>query len=87
MCVCVFQLQIGQVAPAQKNMLILQATIDLEPDTYIIEYQGKVMLKQELEDDVNFFKKYGDVLLSYFSRAPIQSQCEQIHCGTHCTPF
>lgn len=67
-------------------MLILQATIDLEPDTYIIEYQGKVMLKQELEDDVNFFKKYGDVLL-YFSRAPIQSQCEQIHCGTHCTHF
>ena len=42
----------------QKHRKILRAARDLEPDTLIIEYRGKVMLKQQFEVNGHFFKKY-----------------------------
>lgn len=42
----------------QKHRKILRAAKNLEPDTLIIEYRGKVMLKQQFEVNGHFFKKY-----------------------------
>lgn len=47
----------------QKHRKILRAAKNLEPDTLIIEYRGKVMLKQQFEVNGHFFKKYVHVLL------------------------
>lgn len=47
----------------QKHRKILRAAKNLEPDTLIIEYRGKVMLKQQFEVNGHFFKKYVNVLL------------------------
>lgn len=55
------QLQLGRVTRVQKHRKILRASRDLEPDTLIIEYRGKVMLKQQFEVNGHFFKKYAFV--------------------------
>lgn len=52
------QLQVGRVTRVQKHRKILRAARDLDPDTLIIEYRGKVMLKQQFEVNGHFFKKY-----------------------------
>ncbi|XP_019124727.2 SET domain-containing protein 5 isoform X4 [Larimichthys crocea] len=52
------QLQLGRVTRVQKHRKILRAAKNLEPDTLIIEYRGKVMLKQQFEVNGHFFKKY-----------------------------
>lgn len=52
------QLQLGRVTRVQNHRKILRAARDLEPDTLIIEYRGKVMLKQQFEVNGHFFKKY-----------------------------
>ncbi|CAB1459028.1 unnamed protein product [Pleuronectes platessa] len=51
------QLQLGRVTRVQKHRKILRAAKSLEPDTLIIEYRGKVMLKQQFEVNGHFFKK------------------------------
>ncbi|XP_045079674.1 histone-lysine N-methyltransferase SETD5 isoform X4 [Coregonus clupeaformis] len=52
------QLQLARVTRMQNHRKILRAARDLEPDTLIIEYRGKVMLKQQFEVNGHFFKKY-----------------------------
>lgn len=51
------QLQLGRVTRVQKHRKILRAARNLEVDTLIIEYRGKVMLKQQFEVNGHFFKK------------------------------
>lgn len=51
-CVC-FQSQV------QKNKKILKAVRDLAPDSLIIEYRGKFMLRQQFEANGYFFKRSG----------------------------
>ncbi|XP_076125263.1 histone-lysine N-methyltransferase SETD5 isoform X9 [Alosa pseudoharengus] len=59
------QLQVGRVTRVQKHRKILRAARDLEPDTLIIEYRGKVMLKQQFEVNGHFFKKPYPFVLFY----------------------
>uniref|UniRef100_A0A3Q3K9D3 SET domain-containing protein n=1 Tax=Monopterus albus TaxID=43700 RepID=A0A3Q3K9D3_MONAL len=49
----------------QKHRKILRAAKNLEPDTLIIEYRGKVMLKQQFEVNGHFFKKPYPFVLFY----------------------
>lgn len=42
----------------QKNKRILKAVRDLAADSLIIEYRGKVMLRQQFEANGYFFKRY-----------------------------
>uniref|UniRef100_A0A3P9B240 Lysine methyltransferase 2E (inactive) n=1 Tax=Maylandia zebra TaxID=106582 RepID=A0A3P9B240_9CICH len=46
----------------QKNKKILKAVRDLAPDSLIIEYRGKFMLRQQFEANGYFFKPYPFVL-------------------------
>uniref|UniRef100_M3ZR05 Lysine methyltransferase 2E (inactive) n=1 Tax=Xiphophorus maculatus TaxID=8083 RepID=M3ZR05_XIPMA len=46
----------------QKNKKILKAVRDLPPDSLIIEYRGKFMLRQQFEANGYFFKPYPFVL-------------------------
>lgn len=41
----------------QKNKKILKAVRDLVPDSLIIEYRGKFMLRQQFEANGYFFKR------------------------------
>jgi len=41
----------------QKNKKILKAVRDLPPDSLIIEYRGKFMLRQQFEANGYFFKR------------------------------
>ncbi|NXS47197.1 SETD5 protein, partial [Balaeniceps rex] len=50
------QLQLGRVTRVQKHRKILRAARDLALDTLIIEYRGKVMLRQQFEVNGHFFK-------------------------------
>lgn len=50
-CVSPFQSQV------QKNKKILKAVRDLAPDSLIIEYRGKFMLRQQFEANGYFFKR------------------------------
>ncbi|XP_039859007.1 histone-lysine N-methyltransferase SETD5 isoform X2 [Simochromis diagramma] len=59
------QLQLGRVTRVQKHRKILRAAKNLEPDTLIIEYRGKVMLKQQFEVNGHFFKKPYPFVLFY----------------------
>ncbi|XP_075880872.1 histone-lysine N-methyltransferase SETD5-like isoform X2 [Nelusetta ayraudi] len=59
------QLQWGQVAQVQKPIKIVRATNDLEADTQITEYRGKVMLKQEFEVNRNFLRRAYPFVLFY----------------------
>ncbi|XP_027002066.2 histone-lysine N-methyltransferase SETD5 isoform X2 [Tachysurus fulvidraco] len=59
------QLQLGRVTRVQKHRKILRAARDLEPDTLIIEYRGKVMLKQQFEVNGHFFKRPYPFVLFY----------------------
>ncbi|XP_066554450.1 histone-lysine N-methyltransferase SETD5 isoform X1 [Amia ocellicauda] len=59
------QLQLGRVTRVQKHRKILRAARDLVPDTLIIEYRGKVMLKQQFEVNGHFFKKPYPFVLFY----------------------
>lgn len=43
----------------QKNKKILKAVRDLAPDSLIIEYRGKFMLRQQFEANGYFFKRSG----------------------------
>uniref|UniRef100_A0A3P9QB09 SET domain containing 5 n=1 Tax=Poecilia reticulata TaxID=8081 RepID=A0A3P9QB09_POERE len=56
------QLQLGRVTRVQKHRKILRAARNLEADTLIIEYRGKVMLRQQFEVNGHFFKPYPFVL-------------------------
>lgn len=53
MCDCLCQSQV------QKNKKILKAVRDLAPDSLIIEYRGKFMLRQQFEANGYFFKRLG----------------------------
>ncbi|XP_074523231.1 histone-lysine N-methyltransferase SETD5 isoform X2 [Halichoeres trimaculatus] len=59
------QLQLGRVTRVQKHRKILRAAKTLDPDTLIIEYRGKVMLKQQFEVNGHFFKKPYPFVLFY----------------------
>ncbi|XP_051270857.1 histone-lysine N-methyltransferase SETD5 isoform X2 [Dicentrarchus labrax] len=59
------QLQLGRVTRVQKHRKILRAAKNLDPDTLIIEYRGKVMLKQQFEVNGHFFKKPYPFVLFY----------------------
>ncbi|XP_028303532.1 SET domain-containing protein 5 isoform X5 [Gouania willdenowi] len=59
------QVQLGRVTRVQKHRKILRAAKKLEPDTLIIEYRGKVMLKQQFEVNGHFFKKPYPFVLFY----------------------
>ena len=52
-----FQLQLGRVTRVQKHRKTLRASKNMDPGTLIIEYRGKVMLKQQFEVNGHFFKK------------------------------
>lgn len=54
---CPRQLQLGRVTRVQKHRKILRAAKNLEPDALVIEYRGKVMLRQQFEVNGHFFKK------------------------------
>ncbi|XP_078275816.1 inactive histone-lysine N-methyltransferase 2E isoform X7 [Rhinoraja longicauda] len=49
----------------QKNKKILKATKDLLPDTFIIEYRGKFMLREQFEANGHFFKRPYPFVLFY----------------------
>ncbi|CAI5767711.1 histone-lysine N-methyltransferase SETD5 isoform X1 [Podarcis lilfordi] len=59
------QLQLGRVTRVQKHRKILRAARDLAVDTLIIEYRGKVMLRQQFEVNGHFFKKPYPFVLFY----------------------
>ncbi|XP_057701003.1 histone-lysine N-methyltransferase SETD5 isoform X2 [Corythoichthys intestinalis] len=59
------QLQLGRVTRVQKHRKILRAAKTLDPDILIIEYRGKVMLKQQFEVNGHFFKKPYPFVLFY----------------------
>ena len=46
----------------QKNKKILKAVRDLAPDSLIIEYRGRFMLRQQFEANGYFFKRSGVTL-------------------------
>ncbi|XP_072327406.1 inactive histone-lysine N-methyltransferase 2E isoform X8 [Scyliorhinus torazame] len=49
----------------QKNKRILKAAKDLLPDTFIIEYRGKFMLREQFEANGHFFKRPYPFVLFY----------------------
>uniref|UniRef100_A0A4W3IYA5 Lysine methyltransferase 2E (inactive) n=1 Tax=Callorhinchus milii TaxID=7868 RepID=A0A4W3IYA5_CALMI len=49
----------------QKNKKILKAAKDLSPDTFIIEYRGKFMLREQFEANGHFFKRPYPFVLFY----------------------
>ncbi|XP_077458919.1 histone-lysine N-methyltransferase SETD5 isoform X4 [Stigmatopora argus] len=59
------QLQLGRVTRVQKHRKILRAAKTLDPDILIIEYRGKVMLKQQFDVNGHFFKKPYPFVLFY----------------------
>ncbi|XP_053324887.1 histone-lysine N-methyltransferase SETD5 [Spea bombifrons] len=59
------QLQLGRVTRVQKHRKILRASRDLAPNTLVIEYRGKVMLRQQFEVNGHFFKKPYPFVLFY----------------------
>ncbi|XP_028906199.1 histone-lysine N-methyltransferase SETD5 isoform X2 [Ornithorhynchus anatinus] len=59
------QLQLGRVTRVQKHRKTLRAAKDLALDTLIIEYRGKVMLRQQFEVNGHFFKKPYPFVLFY----------------------
>ncbi|XP_043933967.1 histone-lysine N-methyltransferase SETD5 isoform X2 [Protopterus annectens] len=59
------QFHLGRVARVQKHRKILRAARDLAQDTLIIEYRGKVMLRQQFEANGHFFKKPYPFVLFY----------------------
>uniref|UniRef100_A0A3B5KXH8 SET domain containing 5 n=1 Tax=Xiphophorus couchianus TaxID=32473 RepID=A0A3B5KXH8_9TELE len=62
---CNNTLQLGRVTRVQKHRKILRAARNLETDTLIIEYRGKVMLRQQFEVNGHFFKKPYPFVLFY----------------------
>uniref|UniRef100_A0A671NTN3 SET domain-containing protein 5-like n=1 Tax=Sinocyclocheilus anshuiensis TaxID=1608454 RepID=A0A671NTN3_9TELE len=58
-------LQLGRVTRVQKHRKILRAARNLDPETLIIEYRGKVMLRQQFEVNGHFFKKPYPFVLFY----------------------
>uniref|UniRef100_A0A8B9MFG3 SET domain-containing protein n=1 Tax=Accipiter nisus TaxID=211598 RepID=A0A8B9MFG3_9AVES len=54
-----------EVTRVQKHRKILRAARDLALDTLIIEYRGKVMLRQQFEVNGHFFKKPYPFVLFY----------------------
>ncbi|XP_069822950.1 histone-lysine N-methyltransferase SETD5 isoform X2 [Dendropsophus ebraccatus] len=59
------QFQLGRVARVQKHRKILRASKDLQVNTLVIEYRGKVMLRQQFEVNGHFFKKPYPFVLFY----------------------
>ncbi|XP_078517988.1 histone-lysine N-methyltransferase SETD5 isoform X4 [Lissotriton helveticus] len=59
------QMQLGRVTRVQKHRKILRAARDLALDALIIEYKGKVMLRQQFEVNGHFFKKPYPFVLFY----------------------
>ncbi|KAM3914570.1 histone-lysine N-methyltransferase SETD5 [Leptodactylus fuscus] len=59
------QFQLGRVARVQKHRKILRASKDLPINTLVIEYRGKVMLRQQFEVNGHFFKKPYPFVLFY----------------------
>nr|XP_033782058.1 histone-lysine N-methyltransferase SETD5 isoform X2 [Geotrypetes seraphini] len=59
------QLQLGRVTRVQKHRKILRAARELALDSLIIEYRGKVMLRQQFEVNGHFFKKPYPFVLFY----------------------
>ncbi|XP_056380650.1 histone-lysine N-methyltransferase SETD5 isoform X3 [Hyla sarda] len=59
------QLQLGRVTRVQKHRKILRACKDLPVNTLVIEYRGKVMLRQQFEVNGHFFKKPYPFVLFY----------------------
>ncbi|XP_018413488.1 PREDICTED: SET domain-containing protein 5 [Nanorana parkeri] len=59
------QFQLGRVARVQKHRKILRAAKDLSANTLVIEYRGKVMLRQQFEVNGHFFKKPYPFVLFY----------------------
>ncbi|XP_059800755.1 histone-lysine N-methyltransferase SETD5 isoform X2 [Hypanus sabinus] len=59
------QLQLGKVTRVQRHRKILRAARDLSPDILIIEYRGKVMLRQQFEVNGHFFKRPYPFVLFY----------------------
>ncbi|XP_069792780.1 histone-lysine N-methyltransferase SETD5 isoform X4 [Narcine bancroftii] len=59
------QLQLGKVTRVQRHRKILRAARDLTPDILIIEYRGKVMLRQQFEVNGHFFKRPYPFVLFY----------------------
>ncbi|KAM4722208.1 histone-lysine N-methyltransferase SETD5 [Rhinophrynus dorsalis] len=59
------QLQLGRVTRVQKHRKILRAARDLASNTLVIEYRGKVMLRQQFEVNGHFFKKPYPFVLFY----------------------
>ncbi|XP_068120903.1 histone-lysine N-methyltransferase SETD5 [Hyperolius riggenbachi] len=59
------QFQLGRVARVQKHRKILRAARDLPGNTLVIEYRGKVMLRQQFEVNGHFFKKPYPFVLFY----------------------
>ncbi|XP_018114641.1 histone-lysine N-methyltransferase SETD5 isoform X6 [Xenopus laevis] len=59
------QLQLGRVTRVQKHRKILRAAKDLAPNTLVIEYRGKVMLRQQFEVNGHFFKRPYPFVLFY----------------------
>ncbi|XP_032893014.1 histone-lysine N-methyltransferase SETD5 isoform X3 [Amblyraja radiata] len=59
------QLQLGKVTRVQRHRKILRAARDLTPDILVIEYRGKVMLRQQFEVNGHFFKRPYPFVLFY----------------------
>ncbi|XP_053576843.1 histone-lysine N-methyltransferase SETD5 isoform X2 [Bombina bombina] len=59
------QLQLGRVTRVQKHRKILRASRDLAANSLVIEYRGKVMLRQQFEVNGHFFKKPYPFVLFY----------------------
>ncbi|XP_072438071.1 histone-lysine N-methyltransferase SETD5 isoform X1 [Chiloscyllium punctatum] len=59
------QLQLGKVTRVQRHRKILRAARDLTPGILIIEYRGKVMLRQQFEVNGHFFKRPYPFVLFY----------------------
>ncbi|CAL8379154.1 unnamed protein product [Boreogadus saida] len=59
------QLQLGRVTRVQKHRKTLRASKNMDAGTLIIEYRGKVMLKQQFEVNGHFFKKPYPFVLFY----------------------
>ncbi|XP_075430481.1 histone-lysine N-methyltransferase SETD5 isoform X2 [Ascaphus truei] len=59
------QMQLGRVTRVQKHRKIVRAARDLAANTLIIEYRGKVMLRQQFEVNGHFFKKPYPFVLFY----------------------
>ncbi|KAM8931119.1 histone-lysine N-methyltransferase SETD5 isoform 2-T2 [Pelodytes ibericus] len=59
------QLQLGRVTRVQKHRKIVRAAKDLAANCLVIEYRGKVMLRQQFEVNGHFFKKPYPFVLFY----------------------